>query len=217
MSPSYCPCLSSIPLPPMQSGVCCTLCWSSLLWCSSSLLWSGVPAAATSEGEPNLRALLGGGAQEAHLTHDTDRSMQWASTKLLRACKPSVYCSLQASGTLKLYYIHTVLLCLPCTYVCTVCIHVCTYVLGPFACHMCRHDMWGHKKCIWFIQSCDDTYVHTLYYCLSSIQHAVIHTVCTCLRLDCPCLSVHDCFTTCTTDHTHVACSSHEFTLSSML
>ena len=135
-------------LPPMQSGVCCTLCWSSLLWCSSSLLWSGVPAAATSEGEPNWQALLGGGAQEPHLTHDTDKSMQ--------AC---VYCRMQASGPSNCTtYIHIVLLHMPSLY-------VRMYVLGPFACHMCRHDMWGHKLCIWFIQSCSDTYIRTLYYC----------------------------------------------------
>ena len=45
--------VSAHPLPPLQSGVYCTLCWSSLLWCSSSPSWSGAPAAATSEGECN--------------------------------------------------------------------------------------------------------------------------------------------------------------------
>ena len=94
-------------LPPMQSGVCCTLCWSSLLWCSSSLLLSGVPAAATSEGEPNWRALLGGGAQEPHLTHDTDKSMQ------------AVYCKMQASGPSNCTtYIRIVLMRMPSLYVC---------------------------------------------------------------------------------------------------
>ena len=36
----------------LQSGVCCTLYWLSLVWCSSSPLCSGVLAAAISEGRP---------------------------------------------------------------------------------------------------------------------------------------------------------------------